>query len=250
MPRYFLTVRYDGTGFHGSQIQGSQTTVQLALNEALSLLLREPVETFGASRTDEGVHALANVYHFDTEKTLSARLLYNLNAMLPHGLATTGIAQPHDPELNARFAATSRLYRYRIYFRKDPFLHKRGYLMPYPAQIALLHETAALLMRHTDFTTFAKRNAQTKTNICQIMESRWEDRGDEWQYVVRANRFLRGMVRALVGTQLQVARGKVSVPEFEALIAAKDNTGADFSVPGCGLYLEEVAYPEGCFLVE
>ena len=250
MPRYFLTVCYDGTGFHGSQIQGEQATVQLALNKALSMMLREPVETFGASRTDEGVHALANVYHFDTPQALDDRRLYNLNSILPHGLAATAIRQPIDPELNARFAATSRLYRYRIFFRKDPFRHRRAFLMPYPARLDLLHETAALLPRHTDFTTFAKRNAQTKTNRCEIHESRWLDLGDEWQYVVRANRFLRGMVRALVGTQLNVARGRMSVADFEALILAKDNTCADFSVPGHGLYLEEVAYPAGSFLGE
>lgn len=245
MARYFLEVMYDGTAFHGSQLQGDLPTVQLAINKAVSTLLRRPVETFGASRTDEGVHALSNFYHFDEEPDLHPHFHYKLNAILPPGIAAKNVFRTVDPELNARFAATSRQYRYRVYRRKDPFRINRAYYFPYHIDTAVLHATAASLGTYSNFESFSKRNTQSKTFICRIIDSHWEDHGEELHYLVTANRFLRGMVRGLVGTQLHIARGSGDPAEFRNIIEAQDCTKAFFNVPGCGLYLEEVAYPEG-----
>ena len=245
MARYFLEVTYNGTAFHGSQVQGETPTVQLALNNALSTLLREPIETFGASRTDEGVHALCNYYHFDTDKELLQVFFYNLNSILPGTIAVNKMFLANDPELNSRFAALTRRYRYRIYAKKDPFILERAYHYPFKLDRSLLDETAKIITEYENFETFSKRNTQSFTFICKIHQSYWEQVGKELHYVVEANRFLRGMVRGLVGTQLQVARGRMSIEDFRKAIEAKDCTLADFSVPGHGLYLENIKYPEG-----
>lgn len=249
--RYFLEVSYDGTAFHGSQLQGDTPTVQKAINDALSTLFRQPVETFGASRTDEGVHALSNFYHFDAPATLSESFQYQLNAILPDALGLRVLYRPTAVDLNARFDAISRRYRYRIYHWKNPFLRGRAHYFPYRFREEALHETAALLLTHTDFTSFAKRNAQTKTNLCSITTARWErvmssdGSGEELHFIVEANRFLRGMVRGLVGTQLVLARRGLGAPAMQEILDAEDCTRARFDVPGYGLYLEEVKYPDG-----
>lgn len=245
MARYFLEVKYNGLAFHGSQVQGEIPTVQLAINKVLSTLLREEVISFGASRTDEGVHALCNYYHFDTEQELTPKFQYKVNAILQPELSCTAMYKSVDPELNCRFAAVSRRYRYRIYSAKDPFRYQRGFYFPYSIDKQLLDATAKVLPEYENFETFSKRNTQSRTFICHLSDSHWEDHGDEMHYVVEGNRFLRGMVRGLVGTQLLVARGKMTIEEFRSAIEAKDCTKADFSVPGHGLYLEHIAYPEG-----
>jgi tRNA pseudouridine38-40 synthase len=244
MSRYALEVAYDGTAFHGSQIQGDTPTVQLSLNTAISTLLRRPIETYGSSRTDEGVHALGNFYHFDADETLNAHSAYQLNAILPHTLGILAIYRT-APDFNARFDAASRRYRYRIYRRKNPFLHLRALHFPYKLDRTILDETAAVLKEYTDFESFSKRNAQTKTYKCTILQSYWEEQGEELHYVVEANRFLRGMVRGLVGTQLRAGRGKYDVDEFRSIIESGDCRRADFSPKGWGLYLEKVVYPAG-----
>lgn len=244
MPRYVLQVMYDGGAFNGSQIQGDQPTVQRSLNQALSTLLRQEVQTFGASRTDEGVHALCNYYHFDTAANLAAHAAYQLNAILPMQLAVRGLFRS-TADFNARFDAISRRYRYRIYWKKNPFLVGRSLHFPYRLDREVLNETAAALMEYSDFESFAKRGAQTHTFQCRILQSYWEDVGDELHYIVEANRFLRGMVRGLVGTQLRASRGKFGLQEFRDIIEARDCTRADFTPKGWGLYLEEIRYPEG-----
>ena len=244
LPRYALEVCYDGTAFNGSQIQGAQPTVQLALNEALTMLLRHPVETFGASRTDEGVHALGNLYHFDADKAVGGHTTYQLNAILPKALAIRKIYKTPE-DFNARFDAVSRQYRYRIYRHKDPFLRSRALHFPYTLNRDVLDACAALLKEYTDFETFSKRNSQSKTFRCTLTESYWEEVGAELHYVIAGNRFLRGMVRALVGTQLRAGRGKYGVAEFRRIIESRDCSRADFSPKGFGLYLEEIRYPEG-----
>jgi tRNA pseudouridine38-40 synthase len=245
MNRYFIEVQYNGTAFHGSQIQGKQVTVQGELNKALSLFLRRPVDTLGASRTDEGVHALCNFYHIDLDIELDRRILYNLNALLPAAMSVKEIYKAANPTANARFEAVRRQYRYRIYFKKDPFLYERALLYPYVIDRELLHQTADMLREYTDFETFSKRNAQTKTYLCTLYQSEWQVVGEELHFVVEGNRFLRGMVRALVGTQLRAARGKFSLAAFREIIESRDCSRADFSVPGFGLYLEKITYPEG-----
>lgn len=248
MKRFFLEVMYDGTAFHGSQLQGDIPTVQLAVNKALGMLLRTSVETFGASRTDEGVHALSNFYHFDTDQELHPHFQYKINAILPDSVSVNNVFQAKDLEVNARFAATSRRYRYRIYSEKNPFRQKRALFYPFKLDTNVLHETAAALKEYRNFETFSKRNTQAKTFLCQIFDAHWEMHEDEIHFIVEANRFLRGMVRGLVGTQLQAARGRFDVAGFRKIIEAQDCTKADFSVAGHGLYLEAVNYPEGLLI--
>lgn len=248
MARYFLEVMYDGTAFHGSQLQGDTPTVQLALNNAIATLLRVPVITFGASRTDEGVHALCNFYHFDMEIPLPPNFIYRINALMPPMLAIRRMYKAADNNFNARFDAINRSYRYRVYGKKDPFLAGRALYFPYKINEDTLHATAAVLMEYDNFESFSKRNTQTFTFLCKIYESRWERHGEELHYVVTANRFLRGMVRGLVGTQLKIARGNGTADDMRSILEAKDCTLADFSVTGNGLYLEQIEYPEGALV--
>ena len=245
MPRYVLEVMYDGTCFHGSQIQGDTPTVQLELNNALSTLFRTPIQTVGASRTDEGVHALCNYYHFDWESELNMDLKYKCNAILPAGVAVKRLCTATNPEFNSRFDAIRRQYRYRIYAKKDPFLHNRALFYPFTLHRETLDTTADIIKEYEQFESFSKRNAQSKTFNCTIYQSYWEQRGEELQYVVEANRFLRGMVRGLVGTQIHFARGKDPLEGFRKIIEARDCTQAFFNVAGHGLYLENIVYPEG-----
>lgn len=248
--RYFLTVSYDGTHFHGSQIQGDQPTVQLAINIALSTLLRSDIQSYGASRTDEGVHAIGNVYHFDTDTELNHNFMYRLNAILPQGIAAIAIRRTKSVEANCRFDAISRRYRYQLHFHKNPFAYERSYFFPYQIDMDILAQSAYCIKGHTNFETFAKRNAQVHTYNCTIFQSEWQVMEDGIAYIVVANRFLRGMVRALVGTQLQVARGKYDVKEFNNRILSRNCQLADFSVPGFGLYLEHIEYPADYFDME
>ncbi len=244
MPRYVLEVMYYGTKFNGSQIQGEQPTVQLALNNTLSTIFRKPVVTYGASRTDEGVHALCNFYHFDVEVAFDFDLAYRCNAILPGELAVKKVYKASD-DFNVRFDATSRRYRYRIYHKKDPFKLERGLFFPFKLDMGLLNQTADIIKEYTHFESFSKRNSQSKTFVCSIEKSYWEVVGDELHYVVEGNRFLRGMVRGLVGTQLYIARGRGTVADFRQIIEAKDCTKAFFDVAGFGLYLEQISYKDG-----
>jgi tRNA pseudouridine38-40 synthase len=237
---------YDGTKFNGSQIQGEQPTVQLELNKALSTLFRSTLSTYGASRTDEGVHALSNFYHFDAE-AFDFDLVYKCNAILPESLSVKKLYKAAD-DFNARFDAISRRYRYRIYAKKNPFLANRAFHFPYKLNHDILNETAAIIKEYEHFESFSKRNSQSKTFICKIKDSHWEQHGEELHYVVEANRFLRGMVRGLVGTQVYIARGKGTIADFRKIIEAKDCTEAYFDVPGHGLYLEEITYKEGVLI--
>jgi len=244
MARYFLEVMYDGTAFHGSQLQGELPTVQLAINNALSTLFKTRIESFGASRTDEGVHALANYYHFDTEQELHKDFRYKMNAILPRSIAIENVYKATD-DFNARFDAIARRYRYRIYSRKNPFLFEKALFYPFRIQTDLLNQTAEIIKEYNDFESFCKRNAQVRTYKCNILASRWEQKGEELHYIVEANRFLRGMVRGLVATQLRVARGLGRIEDFRNIIDAKDCTKAYFNVAGHGLYLEHITYPNG-----
>lgn len=243
MARYVIEVMYDGTRFSGSQVQGDQPTVQLELTKALSLLFRRPVPTLGASRTDEGVHALCNYYHFDADE-FTFDLIYKMNAILPPGVAVKKLHRVPD-DFNARFHALTRRYRYRIYAAKNPFLQDRAYHFPFRLNHDMLNETAAIIRQHTHFEAFAKRNSQSHTFTCIISQSYWEQIGLELHYVVEANRFLRGMVRGLVGTQLYIARGKGTPKDFIQIMESNNCTNAFFDVPGHGLYLEEIRYKEG-----
>ena len=246
MNRYFLDVAYKGARYAGSQVQANAVTVQAEIERALGIYFRSPVTLTGSSRTDTGVHARQNYFHFDTEEPVNPKAIYNLNSILYGDISINAII-PVKPEAHCRFDALSREYEYFVYDTKDPFLEDRAYFFPYPLNVEALNEAAALITGYTDFTSFAKRNSQVKTAICTLMASEWTVRGKTLVYRVKSNRFLRGMVRGLVGTMLQVGRGKMTMEGFKKVIEAKDCAWANFSVPGHGLFLLKVQYPEGYF---
>ena len=248
MPRYFLEVGYMGTRFSGFQVQDNACTVQGEVEKALAILLRSTLTLTGSSRTDAGVHAVGNFFHFDVPEPLPATLPYRLNAILPPDISVQSLKAVHSTA-HCRFDAIARHYRYVIYQRKNPFLQDRGWFYPYPLDQEALETAAGIIRETTDFTSFAKRNAQVHTHECTIYKSRWYRTDDGWNYEVKGNRFLRGMVRGLVGTMLQAGKGKMDIAQFKAIIEARDNTLADFTPPGKGLFLCEVSYPPGYFEV-
>jgi tRNA pseudouridine38-40 synthase len=240
MPRYFIEVAYKGTKYSGFQIQQNANSVQEEVEKALKIYYRREISLTGSSRTDAGVHAAQNFFHFDSE-TIVEDGSYHLNAILPGDIVIKSIRQVAD-ELHSRFSALSREYEYFIYQQKDPFLEDRAYFFPFPLNIELLQAAAAELFKHTDFTSFSKRNTQSKTKLCAIKTSQWRLEGNTLVFNVSANRFLRGMVRGLVGTMLLVGRGKITLEQFTAIIQAKDCTKADFSAPPQGLFLKKVQF--------
>ena len=246
MNRYFLEVSYHGGGFAGFQVQKNAITVQGEVEQAFATFFRRPVELTGSSRTDAGVHALQNYFHFDWEGDIDPKGIYNLNAILPGAIVIKGLTLMHNGA-HSRFDAVSREYKYFLYGRKNPFLDDRALYYPYTIDLRKMQEAAGRVMGHTDFSSFSKRNTQVKTFNCRIERSEWRWEGDCLVYNVLGNRFLRGMVRGLVATMLQVGRGKMDLEGFEGVIASKDNTRADFAVGGHGLFLVGVNYPAGYF---
>jgi tRNA pseudouridine38-40 synthase len=246
MARFFLELSYLGTRYSGFQVQDNANTIQAEIEKALAVLLREKVACTGSSRTDAGVHAFQNYFHFDFDGTIPAGTIYRLNAILPMDIAVKSLWMML-PGAHCRFDAVGRRYQYVLYDRKDPFLEDRAWFYPYPLEASILHEAARQMLQTVDFTSFAKRNSQVKTFDCRISESVWERTEEGWIYRVQANRFLRGMVRGLVGTMLQAGRGNLNMEQFKAVIENKNNQEADFSAPGKGLYLAEVIYPAGYF---
>jgi tRNA pseudouridine38-40 synthase len=244
MPRYFLEVSYKGANYSGFQVQENANSVQEEIEKAFQIYFRRPVGMTGSSRTDTGVNALQNFFHFDFEGNIPPGFLYNINAILPPDIVTVRLYPVHS-QAHCRFDALSREYSYYIYRYKNPFLQDRAYYFPYALDLEKLSSAAALMFNHTDFSSFSKRNTQVKNFNCQILSSRWESEGDCFVYRVQANRFLRGMVRGLVGTMLQVGRGKMELSALEEVILSLDCSRADFSVPGHGLFLVRVNYPPG-----
>ena len=242
MPRYFLELAYKGTNYSGFQIQDNADSIQQEVEKALAIFFRVPFALTGSSRTDGGVHALQNFFHFDYEGVIEQRALYNINAILPPDIALANI-YPVAADAHCRFDAISREYRYYIYREKNPFLADRAWYYPYTLDREKLDAAANLVSGMHDFTSFAKRNTQVKTFLCNVYESYWREEENCLVYQVKANRFLRGMVRGLVGTMLQVGRGKLSVEGFEGVLGKRDNRLADFSAPGHGLFLFQVYFP-------
>lgn len=244
MPRYFLELRYNGAAYCGYQKQLNGRTVQSETEHALQVLLKQPTELTGSSRTDAGVHALQNFFHFDMPHELDEQnVVYRLNALLPRDIAVLSLIKVSD-DAHCRFAATTRSYEYHVYHKKNPFLVDRSFFYPYQLDLDRLNEATNLLFDYTDYTSFSKRNTQVKTFHCNIQEAFWKKEDDELVFHVTANRFLRGMVRGLTGTMLKAGRGQISTNDFAAIIEAKDCRRADFSVPPQGLFLTSVAYPE------
>ncbi len=248
MQRYFIYLAYDGTSYHGWQVQPNGVSVQERLTKALSTLLRQPTEVVGAGRTDAGVHARLMVAHFDSSQALNEVFMADkLNRLLPPDISVYRLRAVR-PDAHARFDATSRTYRYYVTTAKMPFERQyrcRLFSMP---DFNRMNEAAQTLFDYTDFTSFSKLHTDVKTNNCRIMQARWE-RLDEvtWVFTIQADRFLRNMVRAVVGTLLEVGRGKLSVEGFRKVIEQKDRCRAGTSVPGCALFLEDITYPEELF---
>jgi tRNA pseudouridine38-40 synthase len=240
--RYFITLSYDGTAYHGWQIQPHSISVQGELHKALSTLLRQPMEVVGAGRTDTGVHARKMVAHFDYGELDCQQLVYKLNKILPKDIAVQQVEQVAD-NMHARFSAKSRTYNYFVHLSKDPFRRAYSWQVYGEPDFDLMNRAAEVLMEYTDFTSFSKLNTDTKTNDCTITEAHWDRVGDgQWCFTISANRFLRNMVRAIVGTLLEVGRGRMTIEQLRQVIEAKDRCRAGDSVPGNALFLVEVLY--------
>lgn len=249
MARYFLEVAYKGTAYSGFQIQENANTVQAEIEKAFSILQRTQVILTGSSRTDTGVHALQNYFHFDFDAPVHEHFVYKMNAILPGDIVIKSLRQVNETQ-HCRYDAIWRGYEYHIYTQKDPFVSDRAYFFPYKVEMNKMQQAAAVLKEYRDFSSFSKRNTQSKTFLCELFESEWEQRGSIIVYKVQGNRFLRGMVRALTATMLKVGRGKLSIEDLRLVIEAKDCTKASFAVPGHGLRLVSVEYPEGYFREE
>ena len=240
--RYFVEVGYKGTNYAGFQVQQNADTIQGRVEKALTTICRSPINLTGSSRTDAGVHALQNYFHFDVEQEFKQAWVYNINALLPLDIVVKSII-PVPLDAHSRFLATSRRYQYFITTIKDPFSTETSWYYPFSIDFELLNQAARLLYHYTDYTAFSKKNTQVCTNQCTIIKSEWLMDGNNLVYTVEANRFLRGMVRGLVGTMLLVGRKKIRLSAFEDIIRSKDCTKASFATPPHGLFLVKVEYP-------
>lgn len=249
MQRYFIYFSYDGAAYHGWQVQPNGDSVQQRLMDALATLLRRPVEVVGAGRTDAGVHARLMVAHFDADAPLDTALMTDkLNRLLPQDIAVHRLRQVR-PDAHARFDATARTYQYYISTAKNPFNRAYAYRLFHAPDFGRMNEAARTLLEYTDFTSFSKLHTDVKTNNCRIMEAAWTQVDDvTWVFTIRADRFLRNMVRAVVGTLLEVGRGKMDVDGFRRVIEQKDRCRAGTSVPGNALFLVDVTYPDSLFI--
>jgi tRNA pseudouridine38-40 synthase len=242
--RYFVCLSYKGTHYHGWQIQENAPTVQAELNKALGLLLGEPVVTVGAGRTDTGVHARRYIAHFDTERELlhdKTNTIYRLNGILPADICISDITPVHDTA-HARFDAVERTYKYYIHTTPDPFLLDVSVYVPYPLDIDLMNEAAGRMLKYNDFTSFAKLHGNSKTNLCTLTGAEWKSTDSGLVFTISGNRFLRSMVRAIVGTLLDVGRGKITPAGFAGIIERKSRRAASVSAPAKGLFLEQIRY--------
>lgn len=244
--RYFLQISYKGTNYHGWQIQPNAISVQEVMEKALSTILREKIAVVGAGRTDTGVHASFFVLHFNSEKTDidSTQLVYKFNRFLPSDIAAKKIFRVNN-EAHARFSAVSRTYKYYISTEKNPFRAETSYQYTVPLDVQKMNEAAQKLSSYNDFTSFSRLHTDVKTNNCKIYLAEWSREEGQLVFTIKADRFLRNMVRAIVGTLLEVGRGKMSVDEFCKIIETKDRGAAGASAPAEGLFLTHIEYPEG-----
>nr|WP_299384637.1 tRNA pseudouridine(38-40) synthase TruA [Allomuricauda sp.] len=242
--RYFIRFSYFGKAYHGWQNQPNAITVQEVLEKAMSTLLRQPIEVVGAGRTDAGVHAKEMYAHFDSEPISDKQdFVYRLNAFLPEDIAVFDLVKVKE-NANARFDAGERTYEYWLVQQKNPFYFELAHCIRQPLNLEAMNEAAKLLLEHSDFESFSKSNTDVKTYICDVREAFWEDRGDKLVFTISADRFLRNMVRAVVGTLLEVGLGKRKPDEVNQIIESKDRSKAGVSVPAKGLYLTAVSYPK------
>ncbi|MBA4196693.1 MAG: tRNA pseudouridine(38-40) synthase TruA [Chitinophaga sp.] len=243
MQRYFLELAYKGTNYSGFQIQENAVTIQSEVTKALETFYRTPFELVGSSRTDAGVHAFQNFFHFNVnpEISITQKQLYHLNAILPADIVLKNVF-PVSETMHCRFNAVSREYKYFIHQTKNPFLQETAWYYPYKLNVDLLNKAAQQLQSYNDYTSFSKKNTQVKTFICNIYEAVWTVENECLVFNVKANRFLRGMVRALVATMLKIGTDKISVEAFTEIIKSKDCSNTDFSAPAQGLFLSSVNF--------
>lgn len=243
--RYFIELSYDGTTYHGWQTQPNGITVQECLDKVLSTYFRQEIISLGCGRTDAGVHATQFYAHFDV-LDLTPELVINglggINSLLPYSISAKRIFAVAD-EAHARFDALSRAYKYYLHFEKDPFKIDRSWLYKGKLDMQLMNDAAKILMDYTDFSCFSKSNTQTFTNNCKLMELGFESIDGGMVFTIKADRFLRNMVRAIVGTLILVGKGDLKVEDMTTIINSKNRSKAGQSVPACGLYLVSVAYP-------
>lgn len=247
MSRYFIHLAYNGTNYCGWQIQPNALSVQEILEESLSTLLRKKTTIIGAGRTDAGVHARKMTAHFDTDTISDKKELTNrLNKILPRDVAIYDIVDVKN-DAHARFDALSRLYRYYVTEEKDPFLYPFKHKICAPLHIESMNRCSEILFEYVDFTSFSKLHTDVKTNNCKIMHAHWEKQGSEYIFTIQADRFLRNMVRAIVGTLFEVGRQRLDEAGFRTIIESKNRNKAGHSVPANALFLEEVEYPKTIF---
>lgn len=250
MNRFFIQISFDGTRYHGWQLQKNAHTVQAELNAAMGTAFRQKIETLGCGRTDTGVHATEFFAHFDCranpEATELSNMVFKLNSLLPKDIAVQKIF-PVKKDASARFDAVSRTYRYKVHFTKDPFLLNRSFYRRLVPDVEPMNEAGRLLLTYNDFSCFSKVHTQVKTNICSIKKARWRKEGSQLVFEIKADRFLRNMVRAIVGTLLEIGDGLISKKDFKKIIESRNRSMAGVSVPAGGLYLTEVKYPSGIF---
>lgn len=255
--RYFIELAYKGTNYHGWQIQPEANSVQETLNKALSMLLKDTIDIVGAGRTDAGVHAKQMFAHFNFEGEIeSTHLIYKLNSYLPKDIVIYDIFKVFD-EAHARFDATKRTYEYHIHTLKDAFENDGSYAFHLPLNIKKMNEACAILFRHNDFECFSKVNTDVNTFNCTIFEANWtrdaaeqigaKQHGTKVVFTIAADRFLRNMVRAIVGTMINIGTGKISLSDFENIIKSKDRRQSGYSVPAHGLYLTKIEYGKKIF---
>lgn len=240
--RYFIEFSYNGKNYFGYQIQPNAVSVQEEMEKALSTILREEIKTTGAGRTDTGVHAKKIFAHFDTEKILDQDLTRKLNSFLPPDISVKRIFRVKN-DFHARFDATFRTYEYYISLEKNPFTEESAWQhWRRPLDIEPMNEACKILFEYEDFTSFAKLHTDNKTNLCKIYKAEWEQNGSELKFIVSANRFLRNMVRAIVGTMVDIGAGKLQPEDLRKVIENKNRNSAGTSAPAHGLYLVDVGY--------
>lgn len=247
--RYFIYLAYDGTNYHGWQIQPNGISVQECLMKALATFLRRDIEVVGAGRTDAGVHASLMVAHFDYdgEPLDTTQVAEKLNRILPQDISVYNVC-PVKPDAHARFDATARTYKYYVTTRKFPFNRQYRCRIQGTLDFERMNEAARILFEYSDFTSFSKLHTDVKTNNCKITHAQWTQEDETtWVFTIRADRFLRNMVRAIVGTLLEVGRGKMTIDGFRNVIEQKDRGKAGTSAPGQALFLVDVEYPEDTF---
>ncbi len=248
--RYFIFISYKGTSYHGWQLQPNSVTVQMILEEALSVILNEKISTVGAGRTDTGVHALVFCAHFDSispDLSTTGNLIFRLNRYLPADISVNSIKKV-IPDANARYSAVSRTYKYYISRIKDPFFDNSSWFLHGKINIALMNKACSLLILHSDFTSFSRLHSGAKSNICKVYGARWDESDNRLVLTIKADRFLRNMVRAIVGTMVDLGFEKMDLKKFEEIILAKDRSRAGKSAPAKGLFLTDIEYPEEIFI--